>query len=97
MATPSATDSCHKVHRPICRKRLRMLFLRRARHRATFQMYRVVVLLPERFRGGCSFGADTKVSVSSNDSSSVRHGTAEVKRAVVERRHNSFEYRRMLQ
>jgi hypothetical protein len=53
-------------------------------------MYRVVVLLPERFRGGCSFGADTKVSVSSNDSSSVRHGTAEVKRAVVERRHNYY-------
>jgi len=88
MATPSATGSCHKVHRPICRKRLRMLFLRRARHRATFQMYRVVVLLPERFRGGCSFGADTNVSVSSNDTASVRHGTPVVKCALVERRHN---------
>ena len=44
-----------------------MLFLRRVRLRTTFQMYRVVVLLPERFRGGCSFGADTSVPVSSND------------------------------
>jgi hypothetical protein len=80
--------AARKVHRPICRKRLRMLFLRRTRRRATFQMHRVVVLLPERFRGGCSFGADTRVSVSSNDFSSLRHRTPQVKRAVVERRHN---------
>jgi len=33
---------------------------RRARSRATFQMFRVAVLLPESFRGGCSFGAGRK-------------------------------------
>jgi len=58
-----------------------MLFLRRTRHRATFQMFRVVVLLPERFRGGCSFGAGTRVPVSSNDLLRLRHGTLKVKQA----------------
>jgi hypothetical protein len=57
-----------------------MLSRGRARDRATFQMYRVAVLLPERFRGGCSFGADTEVSVSSNDGGSLSHGVAAVKR-----------------
>ena len=59
-----------------------MLSRGRARDRATFQMYRVAVLLPERFRGGCSFGADTEVSVSSNDGGSLSHGVAAVKREV---------------
>jgi hypothetical protein len=46
-------------------------------------MYRVVVLLPERFRGGCSFGADTSVSVSSNDRQSVCLGGGKVKRTLL--------------
>src|ERR1700722_6465364 len=46
-----------KLDRPICQLRLRTLFRRRARWRATFQRSRVAVLLPESFRGGCSFGA----------------------------------------
>ena len=57
-AIPSATGR-QQGDRPICPKRLRMLSRGRARHRAAFQMFRVAVLLPERFRGGCSFGADT--------------------------------------
>jgi hypothetical protein len=66
-----------------------MLSRGRARHRATFQMYRVAVLLPERFRGGCSFGANTlRVSVSSNDVQSVSYQLLLVKlgSSVVERR-----------
>jgi hypothetical protein len=46
-------------------------------------MYRVAVLLPERFRGGCSFGADTHVPVSSNDGGSLSHRAAAVKRVNV--------------
>src|ERR1700733_2345352 len=46
-----------KRDRPLCPLRLRTLSRRRARWRATFQMSRVAVLLPESFRGGCSFGA----------------------------------------
>ena len=74
VAIPPATQRCLQVHRPICRKRLRMLSRRRTRHRVSFQMFRVVVLLPERFRGGCSFGAGTRVPVSSNDGGRLSHG-----------------------